>query len=54
MGIEQQRRLDRELERGGVEAASCGAAVELKARSITAKLRNFVIKLRIFVYHEFS
>ena len=55
VGIEQQRRLDRELERGGVEIGILRSRPQnSRARSITLKLRNFVIKLRVFVYHEFS
>ena len=54
MGIEQQRRLDSELERSRLEIDSCAPAAEPRARSITLKLRDFVIALRVFVYHEFS
>ena len=54
MGIEQQRRLDRELERGGMETGILRSSRGTQGQIHHAKLRNFVIKLRIFVYHEFS
>ena len=55
MGIEQQRRLDRELERGGVEIDILRSRPQNREQDPSRQiLRNFVITLRIFVYHEFS
>ena len=54
MGIEQQRRLDRELEGGGAEAGILRCGRGTQGHIHQRGLRHFVIKLRIFVYHEFS
>ena len=53
MGIEQQRWLDRELERGGLEAGVLRRGRGTQGQ-IHERLRYFVITLRFFVYHEFS
>ena len=54
MGIEQQRWLDSELERGGMKIDILWSSRSAEGKVHHAELRDFVIVLRIFVYHEFS
>ena len=55
MGIEQQRRLGQIVEGEGAQIEVASVAAEPSGvSSITVILREIVIMLRIFVYHEFS